>query len=130
MASEKILNLTDDNFSEAVNADKPVLVDFWAAWCGPCRRVIPILDELAEERDDVTIAKVNVDDNQGIANRLQVQSLPSFLFFHKGELVDRMMGAMPKSAFVKFIDQNLEQLAGTEADVKAEAAAEFETAEA
>lgn len=126
MASEKILNLTDDNFGEAINADKPVLVDFWAAWCGPCRRVIPILDEIAEERDDVIIAKVNVDENQGIANQHQVLSLPSFLLFHKGELKDRMMGAMSKKAYQEFIDRNLEPLA----DPKAEAVAELEAAEA
>ena len=106
MASEKIVNLTQDNFHDVINGDKPVLVDFWAAWCGPCRRVAPLLEELAEERDDVTIGKLNVDEHQQLAFQFQVQSIPTFIIFQNGEVKDRMMGALPKQAFKSFIEKN------------------------
>ena len=105
MASEKIVELTEANFNEVINGDKPVLVDFWAAWCGPCRRVAPMLEELAEEQDQVTIGKLNVDEHQGLAFQYQVQSIPTFILFQNGEVKDRM-GAMPKTAFQSFIEKN------------------------
>jgi thioredoxin 1 len=108
MASDKIVNLTSDNFAEVVGGDLPVLVDFWAAWCGPCRMVVPILDEIADrEAGRLVIAKVNVDDNQELASKYQVSSIPTFILFSKGEVKDRMMGAMPKGAFEKFLERNL-----------------------
>jgi thioredoxin 1 len=107
MASEKILTISDDNFaSEVLGSQKPVLVDFWAEWCGPCRLVAPLLDELAEERQDVRVAKLNVDEHQEIAIRFGVQSIPTFILFKNGQVADRMLGAVPKAAFQEFLSRN------------------------
>lgn len=107
MASDKIITLSEENFKKTVGGGKPVLVDFWASWCGPCLRVAPILDELAAEQDDVTIAKLNVDDNQGLAFQFNVMSIPTFILFENGQEKDRMMGAMSKQVFERFIEKNL-----------------------
>jgi len=108
MASEKIITLDGDNFQDSVlESNTPVLVDFWAEWCGPCRMVAPTLDQLADERDDVQIAKLNVDHNQELAMKYQVSSIPTFLLFQGGEVKDRAMGALPKAAFEDLLDRNL-----------------------
>ena len=109
MASEKVVTLSEDNWEqEVLKSDTPVLVDFWAQWCGPCRMVAPVLDQIATEMDGkVRIAKLDVDSNQKIAYQFQVSSIPTFILFKDGQMADRMMGAMPKSAFESFINRNL-----------------------
>ncbi len=108
MASENILTLDNANFQQEIDSDTPTLVDFWAAWCGPCKTVAPVLEEIASEMEGkVRIAKLDIDANQEIASRFDVQGIPTFLLFQNGEIKDRMMGALPKSAFQRFIDRNI-----------------------
>lgn len=108
MANDKIIELSSDNFQDEIQNQGTILVDFWAEWCGPCRMVAPVLEELAEEMDGkVRIGKLNVDENQELSMQYQVQSIPTFVLFKDGEVADRMMGAMPKAAFEKFIERNV-----------------------
>ncbi len=94
MASDKIKHTTDASFeSDVLKAERPVLVDFWAVWCGPCRAIAPHLDALADEMDGkVDIVKLNVDEHQQTAMQYQVRSIPTLLLFKNGEVVDRMVG--------------------------------------
>ncbi len=92
-----ITEVTDANFqAEVLEAGKPVLVDFWAPWCGPCRMVGPVLEELAGERDDLQIVKMNVDDNQQTAAQFEVLSIPTLILFKHGSVAHKVIGAMPK----------------------------------
>jgi thioredoxin 1 len=100
--------VTDGNFqAEVLEADKPVLVDFWAPWCGPCRVIAPSLEEIAEEKDDLRIVKLNVDDNQATAARYDVMSIPTLILFKNGEPAHKIVGALPKSRLVKEIEPAL-----------------------
>ena len=99
------LEVTDANFEELVNAGKPMVLDFWAEWCGPCRMVSPIIDELATENEGkVTIGKMDVDNNNDVVAQFGIRNIPTVLFFKEGKLVDKQVGAAQKSAFVAKID--------------------------
>ena len=98
MASPKIVTLTKENFgTEVLQSSSPVLVDFWAEWCGPCKMIAPILDELADEYDGrIKIGKVNIDDQQGVAAEYGIRAIPTLLLFNKGQVADQIVGLRSK----------------------------------
>ena len=99
---------TNTSFDGLLEDEKLVIVDFWATWCGPCRMLSPLLDEVEEEMaDKIVVVKVNVDDADEIAMRYRIMSIPTLIFFKGGQMVDRTVGAMPKSALVDKINANL-----------------------
>jgi thioredoxin 1 len=109
MASDKVQTLTDNNFDQSViKSDKPVLVDFWAEWCGPCRRLAPTVEELATDFDGrVMVGKLNVDDNPGTAGRFSIRGIPTLLLFKGGQIVEQVVGLADKDSLKRLIDKHV-----------------------
>ena len=103
----KYVTLTESNFrNEVLESSKPVLVDFWASWCGPCHIIAPAIEELASDYDgQATVGKLNVDEQPGIAQEYGIQSIPSVLFFQDGKIVDQVVGAVPKKALAEKLNR-------------------------
>jgi len=93
------LQITDANFEEIIATDKPVLIDFWAEWCGPCKMIGPIIEELATERDDVVVGKVDVDNNPNLSFKYKVRSIPTVLVLKNGEIVEKKVGGTTKATY-------------------------------
>ncbi len=109
MAAQNTLTFSDSAFdAEVLQADQPVLVDFWAEWCGPCRMLTPTIDALADEYSGkVKVGKLNVDENNQTAFRFQVRGIPALLLFKDGKVVDQRVGAVPKSELIKMLDAHV-----------------------
>jgi len=106
--SDKIINITDDSFDSVISSDKPVLVDLWAGWCGPCKMIAPILSEVAEEMSDkVTITKLNIDQNPNTPPKFGVRGIPTLLLFKNGAVVGTKVGALSKTQLVEFLNDNV-----------------------
>jgi len=107
--STNVHQVSDASFDgDILESEMPVLVDFWAPWCGPCRSVAPIVEDLASQyAGKLKVAKVNVDESTNVAMKYQVTSIPTFILFKNGQVADRVLGALPRGEFVRFIDRNL-----------------------
>jgi thioredoxin 1 len=106
----RILALNDENFeNEVLNSETPVLVDFWAQWCGPCRALAPVIEEIAEEYGDkLKVGKLNVDENPGAPSAFEIRSIPTLIVFKDGAVVDRVVGALPKNQIADLVNTALE----------------------
>ena len=115
-----VINITKENFAqEVLHSEKPVLLDFWASWCGPCRMLSPVVDEVAEERTDVKVGKVNVDEQPDLAAQFGVMSIPTLLVFEQGKLVRQAVGARPKAGVLELLALNYRFECGTAEHLRA-----------
>ncbi|NLN63878.1 MAG: thioredoxin [Clostridiaceae bacterium] len=107
--SENVLTLTNDNFEkEVLQSDKPVLVDFWASWCGPCRMVAPVIDQIADEfAGKVKVGKVNVDEQGSVSQKYRIMSIPTLMIFKNGEIAESVVGARSKEALAEMLNKHL-----------------------
>lgn len=99
-----VITLTNENFEkEAVLSDTPVLIDFWASWCGPCRMLSPVVDEIAQERSDIKVGKINVDEQPELATRFGIMSIPTLIVLQGGQLKNKSVGVVPKETIIKML---------------------------
>ena len=100
-----VVNVTPENFeAEVIKSEKTLLVDFWAPWCGPCRMLSPVVDEIGEERTDIKVGKVNVDEQEELAMRFGIMSIPTLIVFKNGEAVKKTLGVQPKAAILEMVE--------------------------
>ena len=98
------ININKDNFhNEVMNSEKPVLLDFWASWCGPCRMVVPIVEQIAEERSDIKVGKINIDEEPELATQFGIMSIPTLMVIKNGEVVTKAVGARPKDSILAML---------------------------